>query len=105
MTPHVYASLRRTALRATRRPDEADDLVQDALLEAVRAGRTEFGPADLRWLAGIVRNKARFVARSAARRSRRETDWVADGPAAAETGEPVSPAHILERLPAAQRAV
>jgi DNA-directed RNA polymerase specialized sigma24 family protein len=69
----TYEHLRGIARRHSRRPDEVDDLVQEALLEAVKAGRTDLdaGP-ELRWLGGVIRNKARFAARTAARRMRRD---------------------------------
>lgn len=106
MTPLAYTALGRVARRYTRRPDEADDLVQDALLEAVKAGRTDLhDPTTLRWLAGIVRNRARFVARTAGRRRRRESDWLNDRPFAEEGSETVDVGTILDRLAPAQRAV
>ena len=55
---------------------EAEDVVQEALLAAVRAGRTDLGDAaTAHWLSGVVRNQARMVARGAGRRRRRDGDW------------------------------
>jgi RNA polymerase sigma-70 factor (ECF subfamily) len=64
--------LRRFAQRLTRDADEADDLVQETLVEAWRDP-----PADTRrslrpWLASVLRNRRRMSARSQQRRQRRE---------------------------------
>lgn len=76
MTPTVYKDLLRIAARWSRRADEAEDLVQEALIEAVRAGRSDLTDgANRRWMAGVIRNKASFAARSAVRRRQREGDW------------------------------
>jgi RNA polymerase sigma factor (sigma-70 family) len=51
--------------------DEADDLLQEAWL-AVRRRPPPQGVAPRRWLAAVMRNLARFAARSRGRRTRRE---------------------------------
>lgn len=80
----AFADLHALARRASRRPDEADDLVQTALLAALESGRTDLAaPETRRWLAGVIRNRAAFDARSSARRRRRETGWSEAQPAAA----------------------
>lgn len=97
--PRAFADLHALARRASRRPDEADDLVQSALLAALEAGRTDMSSPDTRrWLAGVIRNRAAFEARTAGRRRKRETRYVADagpvepgGPAAASVDH-LSPA-------------
>lgn len=54
----------------------AEDVVQEALLVAVEAGRCDLSdPATARWLCGVVRNHARMAARTAYRRLGRETAW------------------------------
>lgn len=63
----AYRRLQATARRCARRADEAEDLVQDALLAGLEQGRED--PA---WLAGTLRNLALMQARGAARRRRRE---------------------------------
>ena len=63
----AYRRLQATARRCARRADEAEDLLQDALLAGLEQGRDD--PA---WLAGTVRNLALMQARGAARRRRRE---------------------------------
>lgn len=79
----------------------AEDLVQDAPLIAVEAGRCDPGdPATARWLCGVVRNRARMAARSAHRRLGRETAWSEadnhaperDSPALATVLDGLSPA-------------
>ena len=72
--PRAFADLHALARRATRRPDEAHDLVQAALLAALESGRTDLSAPDTRrWLAGVIHNRAAFDARTSARRRRRET--------------------------------
>jgi len=72
----ALADLHALARRHARRADEADDLLQSALLAAVEAGRTDLAaPETRRWVAGVIRNRAAFDARTAARRRRRETAW------------------------------
>ncbi len=79
MQSHVYRELLRIARRHARHAPEAEDLLQDALLEAVRSGRSDLAEtANRRWLAGVIRNRAAMLARSAIRRKQRETLWLAD---------------------------
>jgi RNA polymerase sigma-70 factor (ECF subfamily) len=61
-------SLYRTALRLTRKPADAEDLVQDTYLKAFRAaGRFEPGTNLRAWLFTILHNTARNRARDRAR--------------------------------------
>lgn len=61
-------SLYRTALRLTRVPADADDLVQDTYLKAFRAADTfEWGTNLRAWLFTILHNTARNNARSRSR--------------------------------------
>jgi DNA-directed RNA polymerase specialized sigma24 family protein len=96
-----YRRLRARARRLSRRPEDADDLVQDTLLAALEAGRDE--PA---WLEGVMRQQAAMAARGAVRRRRRE--------AAIDEPLPSAPAHdvaetranpLLRQLPPAARRV
>ena len=104
MTPSAYRDLLRVARRLARGGDEADALVQEALLAAVAAGRDPAAPANRRWLAGVVRNSAAFAARSAARRRQRESAWRMERePTDAAPNEP--PAAVLAGLPPALRSV
>jgi RNA polymerase sigma-70 factor (ECF subfamily) len=74
-----FADLHAIARRASRRQDEAEDLVQTALLAALEAGRADFSDAaNRRWIAGVIRNRAAFEGRTSARRRRRERRWAAE---------------------------
>lgn len=66
-------ALRRIACRYARAAHEADDVVQDVLLAAIRSGRACDDAAFLPWAYGAIRNRSHFLARSAARRRARET--------------------------------
>jgi len=71
-----FKDLHALARRAARRPGDADDLLQQAILAALEAGRTDLAaPETRRWLAGVIRNRAAFDARTAARRGKRERAW------------------------------
>ena len=61
--------LRAQAIRLSRCSAEIDDLVQDVLVAAVLAGRS-----DAAWLAGTLRRQAAFTARGAGRRRQRERE-------------------------------
>ncbi len=78
-TPRPFADLHALARRHARRADEADDLLQSALLAALEAGRTDLAsPDNRRWLAGCIRNQAAMQARTAIRRKRRDDAWSSD---------------------------
>jgi len=98
--PH-YRALLRQARRLARRPDEAEDLLQSALLAAVTAGRADLSCIRNRaWIAGILRNCALSDARGAARRHRRDV-WGL--PLPAETAPDGPPRAFVQALPAALR--
>lgn len=106
MTPLVYHQLLRVARRYARLPDEAEDLVQDALLEAVRSGQHDPGKlATMRWLAGVIRNKARLRARGAVRSRRREQGWMQLRPTEGTLLEVEDGPVPVENLPPALKAV
>ncbi|MBC7990989.1 MAG: hypothetical protein H7Y19_15605 [Luteimonas sp.] len=100
----LYRELRAQARRLVRRAEEADDLVQDALLAALETGRS-----DAPWLAGVLRKQSAMTARSAIRRRRREASAGAETAATefatqTETSLPPDPRILLEYLtPAARR--
>jgi RNA polymerase sigma-70 factor (ECF subfamily) len=74
--PRAFADLHAQARRHARRPEEADDLLQSALLAALESGRTNLAaPETRRWISGVIRNQAAFDARTSARRKRRENAW------------------------------
>jgi len=90
--PRAFADLHAQARRNARRPDEADDLLQTALLAALESGRTDLAaPETRRWLSGVIRNRAAFDARTAARRRRRDSAWGEDVLPDAERGGGSSP--------------
>ena len=97
----TFSDLHALARRVSRRADEADDLVQDALLTALECGRTNLAaPETRRWLAGVIRNRAAFDARTSVRRRRRETGWSEAQPATAASTETLTPelAHLSPAL-------
>jgi DNA-directed RNA polymerase specialized sigma24 family protein len=72
----AYSELLRAARRWATSPEQARDLVQTALAEALRRGFTDWEAVARRgWLHGVIRRRAAFEARSAGRRRRRERDW------------------------------
>jgi RNA polymerase sigma-70 factor (ECF subfamily) len=91
--PRAFADLHALARRASRRAGEAEDLVQTALLAALESGRTDLSaPETRRWLAGVIRNRAAFEARTAARRHQRETGWSETQPASTTQTTKAEPA-------------
>jgi DNA-directed RNA polymerase specialized sigma24 family protein len=97
-----FADLHTLARRASRRAEEADDLLQSALLAAIEAGRTDFAsPKTRRWLAGVIRNRGAFEARTAARRRQRESAFAA--PDTTEDRQPTTQVKQLDALPPALR--
>lgn len=72
----AYRELVRAARRFARSEDEARDLAQDALVIALARGFEDWtSPAHRRWLRGVVRKRAAFVARGRVRQRRREGLW------------------------------
>ncbi|MFK0275867.1 RNA polymerase sigma factor [Ensifer sp. NPDC090286] len=71
LTPAHYFDLLRFARRQTRRAAEAEDLLHEALIVALKAGRFPTG-GDRAWFYGVLRKLAAMQARTAARRFRRE---------------------------------
>lgn len=107
----AWRRLERLSRQLSRRQDEAEDLLQDVMLAALEAGR-----GDERWLQGVMRHRAAFMARGAARRKSREAlagesmqagagrrDDVAAS-VDARTRDPAL-AGLLARLPPASRRV
>lgn len=102
MRGRLYQQLLHIA-RREHDPAEAEDVVQEALLAAVTAGRDDIeSPENARWLTGVVRNRARMEARAARRRKTRDTAWHAARSPASETGD-AKPDDILTGLPPALR--
>jgi RNA polymerase sigma-70 factor (ECF subfamily) len=102
----TYRRLRTEARRHARRAQDADDLVQDALLIALEQGSGHPSRDDPAWLIGVIRHRAAMDARTAIRRRRREAAVAEDQPTAAHPTEPApSPAALLARLPPSARRV
>lgn len=102
----TYRRLRTEARRHARRAQDADDLVQDALLIALEQGSEHPSRDDPAWLIGVIRHRAAMDARTAIRRRRREAAVAEDQATAAHPAElPPSPAALLARLPPSARRV
>lgn len=98
MQNRQYIEFLRHARRVARRADEAEDLLQSALLAAMEAGRTDLSCSDnRRWLVGTLRKRALFDARSAIRRRRRETAVTMTGHDTGESEFP--PQRFVSTLP------
>ncbi|OAM80024.1 sigma factor [Devosia elaeis] len=103
MRSHLHSQLLAIARREGGRQG-AEDLVQEALLIAVEAGRHDLAdPANAAWLRGVVRNRARMALRAARRRLARDSAWhdARQTPAREPEREPAGPAEILAGLPPA----
>ena len=95
----TYRQLRRQAAGLTRSEADVDDLVQDVLLAALQAGRS-----DIAWLTGVMRNQAAMHVRSAIRRRRSEHAAASADTAADVQRTPSTPRHCsrgCHPLPAA----
>ncbi len=106
----TYRRLRTEARRHARRAQDADDLVQDALLIALEQGSEHPSRDDPAWLIGVIRHRAAMDARTAICRRRREAAVAQDE--ATRASEPEheptsapSPAALLARLPPSARRV
>ncbi|MEO0556731.1 MAG: transcriptional regulator [Bacteroidota bacterium] len=78
MTSDQYAEWLAVARRHTRVANEAEDLLHEALIAAAKAGRLDLTEAaNRRWLNGVLRRQAAFLARTAVRRRQREEVSVA----------------------------
>lgn len=72
-SPGEYAHWLSVARRHARRSGEAEDLLHNAILAAINAGRRDLSdPAAAAWFAGVIRNLGTMDARTAARRRARE---------------------------------
>jgi DNA-directed RNA polymerase specialized sigma24 family protein len=84
-----YDWLLALARRHSRTRDEAEDLVQAACLAAITSGRRDFSNERvMAWLAGTLRNLGAMQARFAARRRRREEEYVRRAPLVRGEGWP-----------------
>jgi DNA-directed RNA polymerase specialized sigma24 family protein len=86
------------------RAEDADDLLQEALIEAFRHDRLDLSAAENRaWLVGVLRNKAKMAARGRVRRLARDGRFVVE-PEPAPSAPP-DMADLLGGLPPSLRAV
>jgi DNA-directed RNA polymerase specialized sigma24 family protein len=102
-----YAELLRAARRVSRRPEEAEDLLHNALLAALDAGRTAPTRENRGWIEGVLRNQALLAARQVVRARRRDGAWLRCQPDVAGDPEPSmgsTPTAIM-RLPRSLRIV
>lgn len=107
MDIELYHRLHDTARHHARAAADVDDLVQDALLVALEAGREPLDASSLPWLSGVIRHRAQMQARSAIRRRRRDdahASALSDDVASQPTHAPCAQA-LLARLPPAARRV
>jgi DNA-directed RNA polymerase specialized sigma24 family protein len=75
----AYSELLRAARRWTNTPEDARDLVQTALTEAVARGIRDWEAVERRgWLHGVLRRQGAFRARGEARRRLRDRRWQLD---------------------------
>lgn len=104
LSPATIETLMRVAARCSVIPHEAEDLVQDVLLSAIEKNRDCGDPSFLPWASGAIRNCARFVARTAARRKRREHAYAVEHERAAHS-LPRFPDTFIATLPRSRRVV
>lgn len=100
----AYRDIVRLARRFTHTDADARDLAQDALTAALDRGYADWAsPARRPWLWGVLRKRAAFIARTGARRVKRERAAlaVADGSPVPWTWRP----SFLAALPPSLRAV
>jgi RNA polymerase sigma-70 factor (ECF subfamily) len=107
LTQGQYAQWLSTARRYARRADEAEDLLHNAILAAIHAGRRDLSdPASAAWFAGVIRNLATMDARSAVRRRARETAHVPEpAPTSQEPDELAAWLNAVATLPRGARSV
>lgn len=105
MRSRLYSQLCALARRHGCAPGGAEDVVQDALLVAIEAARTDLADPDTaRWLSGVVANLARMANRSARRRHSRDHDWQSQRPEPTPS-DPDLLATTLADLPPALRSL
>ncbi|WP_196260255.1 RNA polymerase sigma factor [Pelagibacterium limicola] len=101
-----YGAFLSLARRYGRDGEDAEDIVQEVLIAAVAAGREDFSNSqNRRWIAGAIRRRAAFDARSAVRRRQRESRWQAERSGVDAPFEGVLLETVLAELPKALRVV
>jgi DNA-directed RNA polymerase specialized sigma24 family protein len=104
VSSQTLRKLHRLATRLAGTSEDADDLVQDALVAAIEQRRGWDDGPFLAWVSGVIRHRARFLARTAGRRRRRDTNH------AAESNLPPAPdaklpAPFIDALPPSLRTI
>ena len=103
MTLAEYNHWLAVAGKYSRRTDEAGDVLQDALLIAVNKGRLDFSlEENRRWFSGVLRNRAAMIARTEARRRKREGEHATDQETS-DMPKDNGDTKFLERFPPAAR--
>ena len=101
-----YAELLRAARRVSRRSEEAEDLLHNALVAALAAGRSAPTRENRGWIEGVLRNQARLAARQAVRARRRDGAWLRCQPEAGDPEPPTGSTPIaIMQLPRSLRIV
>ncbi len=102
LTRTQYQALLRLARRHARLKDDAEDLLHDALIVAVAAGRLPWREGTA-WFSGVLRQRAAMDARGSVRRRKREQSAI--GPDAIEAVALPAPWPALASLAPALRIV
>lgn len=107
MNLQAYQHWIAVARRHSRVADEAEDLLQEALVVAARQERLDLTVEDnRRWLTGVLRNLAARAARDAVRRKHRERDTAESAEAAHPPGTAPGPLPAwIDAMPTAARRV
>ncbi len=107
LTTTEYDHWLAVARRHTHRADEAADLLHNALIAAMRAGRRDFASAaTAAWFTGVIRNLAKMDARSAVRRKSREANHPPPAEAVASSTDEVQAwMNAVAALPTGARTV
>ena len=93
------------AARHSRVAHEVDDVIQDVLLAAVAEGRDTGDSGFAAWAAGAIRLRSRFLARTAARRLRREHASAASPQPARQRPALRLPKTFVDRLAPSRRVL
>jgi len=88
MTANEYTHLLSFAKRIAYNEQEAHDLLQEALVVAIKENRLDFSlDDDTKWLVGVMRNKALQEARTVSRRKNRDHSFSSEQPLETEANQ------------------
>lgn len=113
MTAKEYTQLLNTAKGIAYNEEEAQDLLQEALIVAIKENRLDFAEdGNQKWLYGVMRKKALQESRTISRKKKRDEAYISEKPQISETGQneevkgSKDPLHtFLAGLPPAARRV